>query len=144
MGHMELTKLLDSVRKGVHQCQTSQAKKSKNRKENGTHQHFCLQRNFQQIPAPSTQPNISRCISFMYDSNAFRTATPVLGLRGSEFVCEPFKSEVSVSYSPMALSHVGLTVFQSHWFWGFSFLVPVPCAGGPKVWLRLHTLHGVL
>lgn len=116
----------------------------RNRKENGTHQHFCLQRNFQQIPAPSTQPNVSRCISFMYDSDAFWTATPVLGLRGNEFVCEPFKSEVSVSYSPLTLPNVSPTVFQSQWLWGFSFLVHVPCTGGPKVGLRPHTLQGVL
>lgn len=47
-------------------------------------------------------------------------------------MCEPFKSEVSVSYSPLALLNVSPTVFQSQRFWGFSFPVQVPCAGGPR------------
>lgn len=73
-------------------------------------------------PCPlSTCPKVNQCNFFVYDPEAFQTATSVLELRESKFVHKPFKCGVSISYSPSALLNVSPTDFQCRMLWGFSF-----------------------
>lgn len=66
-------------------------------------------------------------------SSQFQTAASALGPRGSESVCEPFKSGSSVLYSPLGLLDVSLIGFQSEMFWGIVSLMQVPRVGVPAV-----------
>ena len=54
----------------------------------------------------------------------------------SEPVHEPFKSEVTVSYSPLVLLDIRPIGFQSQIFGGLIFPVQVPRVGGPDVGLK--------
>ena len=48
-----------------------------------------------------------------FDPDSFQTAATVLGLRAYEILHIPFKSRVSVSYSPSALPKMNPTGFLS-------------------------------
>ena len=82
-----------------------------------------------------TRPKINQWISFTYNPGTFQTAASVLGF-WSEFVHMPFKSRVSFSYSPLALSEVSPTGCQSQMLWWLIFPLQVPQAGEPDFGLR--------
>ena len=111
--------------------------------KNGCHQCLSPQRESQLSPAsPAGSPrSASRS-----DPDAFQTAASVLGLKVSEVLCVPFKSGVSVFYSPLALPNISPTGFQSQIFGGLVFSVQDPQAGDPDAGLRLlapwENLHG--
>lgn len=65
----------------------------------------------------------------MFGLGTFQTAASVLSLRGSEFVCRPFKNEVSVFYTFLALLELSPADFQIQMLWGFIFLMQVPWVG---------------
>ena len=53
-----------------------------------------------------------------------------------DILCSSFKSGVSVSYSPLALSYTSLAGLQSQTFWGLAFPVENPQAWEPDVRFR--------
>lgn len=61
--------------------------------------------------------------------DTFQSATSVVGLRASEFVCKSFEIGISVPHRSLALLNLSLAHFQS-WLWGLIFLVGV----GPQGW----------
>ena len=67
------------------------------------------------------------------DPDFFQTTASVLGLRAYEILHVPFKSGVSVSYSPSALPKMSPTGFQSQMFWGLISLMQDPQVGCP-IW----------
>lgn len=71
----------------------------------------------------------------MYNPGTFQTVASVLEPRVSEFVCVPFKSRVSVSYSPPVLPDVSPVDFQSQMLWAMVFLVQVSQTGELNVGL---------
>ena len=94
--------------------------------QNGTCQCWCQlsRRRFQKWPPPvshypraSQLPPVSlggspRALSES-DSGAFQTTASALGLGVCEIFCTPFKSGVSVFYSPLALPNICPAGFQS-------------------------------
>ena len=69
------------------------------------------------------------------DPGSFQTTASALGLRAREILHAPFKSRVSVSYSPVALLNISPAGFQSQVFWGLIFLLQDHWAGEPDVGL---------
>ena len=55
------------------------------------------------------------------------------------FLYVPFKSEVSISPSPVGLLPLSSAGLQSQLFWGLVFLVPEPQAGEADMGLRILT-----
>ena len=55
------------------------------------------------------------------DLGSFQITPSVLGLRACEILLLLFKSRVSVSYSPLALSYASPTGLQSQMLWGLIF-----------------------
>ena len=51
------------------------------------------------------------------------------GIRGCDILCMPFKCEVSLSCSTLALPYANPTGLQSKMFWGLNFLVRDPGLG---------------
>ena len=56
-----------------------------------------------------------------------------------EILCTPFKSEVSISPSPVGLLRLSPAGLQSQMLWGLIFLVLDPQVGEPDVGLRTLT-----
>ena len=78
----------------------------------------------------------------MNDPGSFQTAASVLGLRVSEFLCTPYKTEGAVSYSPLALLDVSPAVYQSQRYGGSSSPCSYPRLGSPLWGLELPLLRG--
>lgn len=62
----------------------------------------------------------------MYGLGCFQASASVLGLRASEFFCTPFKTKLSVFYSPLALLDISPASFQSQWLWRLFFPLQSP------------------
>lgn len=62
-----------------------------------------------------------------------------LGSSAQKTLCASFKSEVSVSPSPMELLHSSPTSLQSQMLSGLFFLMPDPKTGEPNLGLRSLT-----
>lgn len=67
----------------------------------------------------------------------FKLLLLYLDLECLRFCIHPFKSEVSVSYRPLALPKISPTDFQSQTFWELIFPVQGPWSAEPNVGLRL-------
>lgn len=68
---------------------------------------------------------------FTYDLGSFQTAIFVLDPRASESAHKPFKSRISVLYSPVVPLDISLDGFLSQMFW--ELVSPVPRVGVPNV-----------
>lgn len=98
-----------------------------------------IQESFNRSLPLRTRPKITQRISFMYNPCTFQTPASVLGLGESESVYVPFKSKVSVSYSPLTF----LNIFP-HWFSKPDVMKAHTPGTGPQGWgtevgLRPHT-----
>ena len=62
-----------------------------------------------------------------------------LGPGACEILCVPFKSEVSISPSPVGLLQLSPAGLQFQMLWGLVFLVPDLWAGEPDIWLKTHS-----
>ena len=60
-----------------------------------------------------------------------------LGPGVHEILCVTFKSEVSITPSPVGLLQLSPTDLQSRMLWGLVFTVLDPWAGGPDMGLRI-------
>lgn len=63
------------------------------------------------------------------DPCSFQIIASVLGPRGCEILCTPFKSRVFISYSPLVHLKESTAGLQSQKFWGLVFLVRKPNVG---------------
>lgn len=61
-----------------------------------------------------------------------QTAASILGLGVSVTVYRPFKSGVSVSYSPLAVLELSHADFQSQTLWELAFLVQILSVGSAQ------------
>lgn len=88
-------------------------------KKNSVSQCFCFQMKALQIQRLA---HILKLVNLHLWPKCFfkKTAASVLGFRASEFVCRPFKSRVSISYSPQASPELCPTAVQSQIYGGLS------------------------
>ena len=95
-------------------------------------QHLCHQRESQLLPA---SPGDSLRSASGSDPGFFQITGSVLELKAYEVLHSPFKSRVSVSYSPPALSYASSSGLQYQIFWGLIFPVQDTKGGDPDVGL---------
>ena len=93
---------------------------------NGSHQCLCPQGELQLL-----SDSLGDCprLAGRSDPGSFQITASALGHRACETLCVPFKSWVSISYSPVGLPKVNPTGFQSQMLWGFTCLVQDSWAG---------------
>ena len=91
---------------------------------------------------PPTSPGDSPRPAGRSGPVSYRIIAFALGPIVREILCMPFKSEVSISCSPLGLLKLSPTVLQSQMLWGLLFLVQDPWAGEPDVGLRSLTPVG--
>ena len=108
--------------------------------KNGCCQCLCPQGE-PQLPPASLQGNsptpVGRSGPGSYQITAFS-----LGSRTCQILCAPFKSQVSVSPSPLSLRKLSLADLQSQMLWGLVFLVLDSWAAEPDVGPRTLTPVG--
>lgn len=102
--------------------------------QKGFLQYLCPQCELQLSPASLGGSLRSAYVS---DPASFQITTSALCLRTCGILGMPFKSVVSIFYSPLTLLKLSPTGLQSQIFWlGFIFPVQDPWFGEPEVGLR--------
>ena len=76
------------------------------------------------------------------DPGSYQITAFALGPSACWILCVPFKSEVSISPSPVELLQLNSAVLQSQMLWGLILLVPEPWPGELNVGLRTITSVG--
>ena len=95
-----------------------------------------------ELQLPPAFPDDSWRSTYSSDPGSSQITAPDLGPRVCEILCAPFKSEISISPSPLGLAKVRPACLQSQMLWGFIFQRQDPQTGYPNMGLRLLTLFG--
>ena len=104
--------------------------------KNGCHLYLCPHGELQLPPAYlGNSPRLTG----RFDPGSYQITASALGPRVCEILSVPFKSEVSISPSPLGPSKVSPADLRIQMFWGLVFLIQDPCAGEPNVGLRSLT-----